>query len=138
MQLLSQMLTSWFSTKMKKRLFVGVSLLIVGVLYLKIIAPKFNIHIPCIFNKITGFECPGCGLTRASLALLDGNIYQAFRYNMLVFILAPLYLTYSVLEKKRFNKQSNVIMISMLILTALFFILRNTQTFRWLAPTLVG
>ena len=57
---------------------------------------------------------------------------------MLVFILAPLYLTYSVLEKKRLNKQSNVIMISMLILTALFFILRNTQTFRWLAPTIVG
>lgn len=123
---------------MKKPFIIGILVLISGVLYLKVISPVFNIHIPCIFNKITGFDCPGCGITRASLALLDGNIYQAFRYNMLVFFLIPLYVVYAVLEKKRLMQQGKVMMTIMLLVTGLFFILRNTKTFSWMAPTFIG
>ena len=77
-------------------------------------------------------------MTRAAMAILDGNIYQAFRWNILVFILAPIYGTYTLLEKRKFTKQSKALMMIMLILTALFFILRNTETFQWLAPTIIG
>lgn len=124
---------------LKNKLIFGFALLISGILYLKVISPTFNIHIPCIFNKITGLDCPGCGMTRASLSLLDGDIYQAFRWNMLVFILAPLLGIYLTLEAKNiFTKQNKIIMGSMLVLTGLFFILRNLETFSWLAPTYVG
>lgn len=122
---------------MRKKIITIFLLVTMGILYLKVISPTFNIHIPCLFNKITGFDCPGCGMTRASLAVLDGNFYQAFRWNMLVFILAPLYLLYLFLQKMQYVKQSKVTMFSMLLLTLLFFILRNTETFEWMAPTKV-
>ena len=35
---------------------------------------------PCIFHKITGYYCPGCGGTRAVYALFCGNLLDCFRY----------------------------------------------------------
>lgn len=124
---------------MKKPLLIGVFLATLGIIYLKVLSPMFNIHIPCVFNLITGYDCPGCGITRASLSLLDGQFYQAFRWNMLIFILIPLYGLYHFLAKKeKFRGQSKFLMTSMLVLTVTFFILRNTETFSWLAPTFIG
>lgn len=31
----------------------------------------------CVFNKMTGYYCPGCGGTRAAFALLRGNIARS-------------------------------------------------------------
>lgn len=124
---------------MKKSIIVGLSLLIMTIVYLKVVSPLFNIHIPCVFNVITGYDCPGCGITRASLSLLDGQFYQAFRWNMLVFILIPLYAAYHFLSRReKYHNQSKFLMNSMLILTCVFFILRNTATFSYLAPTLIN
>lgn len=39
--------------------------------------------IPCIFNVITGLNCPGCGNTRAVLALLRLDFSRAFSVNAL-------------------------------------------------------
>lgn len=124
---------------MRKKLIIGAVLMVSGIIYLKVIAPTFNIHIPCVFNKLTGLDCPGCGMTRATLAMLEGNIYQAFRWNMLIFILAPLLGIYFILEaKQKFAKHNKFLMGTMLALTALFFVLRNLESFSWLAPTYVG
>lgn len=139
-QLRRQKLTNWYNNlaTWKKRLLSGVSLVLLGVCYLKVISPTFGVHIPCVFREITGYYCPGCGLTRACLALLDGDIYQAFRYNMLVFILAPLFVVYTIVDKKGLKKYSNILMMVMLILTFIFFVLRNTEVFGWLAPTVIN
>lgn len=124
---------------MRKKIIIIISLLIGGIIYLKVLAPTLNIHIPCLFKQVTGLDCPGCGMTRASLAFLNGDIYQSFRWNMLVYILAPLIAVYLLLEHKGILlKQRKYLMAFMLILTGLFFILRNTETFSWLAPTYVG
>ena len=37
----------------------------------------------CFFKLITGIPCPGCGMGRATLALLQGNIPLSFSYNIL-------------------------------------------------------
>jgi|SRR5699024_4449720 len=120
---------------MKKKLIIGIVLVALGILYLKVISPVFHIHIPCVFKKITGLDCPGCGMTRAALAMLDGDFYQAFRFNMLVFVLAPIYLLYLYFEGKNKQRSSKYLMGGMLILSGLFFILRNTEMFNFLAPT---
>lgn len=39
---------------------------------------------PCIFNLATGAYCPGCGGTRALVALLEGRIRDSIRLNPLV------------------------------------------------------
>ena len=44
---------------------------------------KLGISLPCIFYQITGLQCPGCGNTRAAMALLRLDFAAAFEYNLL-------------------------------------------------------
>ena len=38
-----------------------------------------NSHMmPCVFKNFTGYDCPGCGIQRSFLALLQGNLYKSF------------------------------------------------------------
>jgi len=55
---------------------------------------------------------------------------------MLIFIIIPLYFIYTVLVKiEKFSKWGKTLEFSMLALAIIFFILRNTDKFSWLAPT---
>lgn len=44
----------------------------------------------CVFRKATGFECPGCGMTRATHAFLNGRVADAFRLNPVGMVVFPL------------------------------------------------
>jgi len=35
---------------------------------------------PCLFHRMTGYYCPGCGATRSVYALLHGRIGASFFY----------------------------------------------------------
>ncbi len=37
---------------------------------------------PCIFHRVTGLWCPGCGLTRGAHALFNGRLGESFGYNI--------------------------------------------------------
>ena len=53
-----------------------------------------EIHgIPCFFRLLTGFKCPGCGITTMFLCLLHGNFRAAFAANPFLFCTAPLLIT---------------------------------------------
>ncbi len=45
----------------------------------------------CLFHRFTGWQCPGCGMTRATHAALHGRFAEAFHWNpfgmLLLFIL---------------------------------------------------
>ena len=48
---------------------------------------------PCLFKALTGFPCVTCGLTRCSLALLDGRLGEAFHWHpvaVLLLLASPL------------------------------------------------
>lgn len=45
--------------------------------------------LPCAFHALTGLDCPMCGGQRMVLALLHGNVVEAFWYNPFLFIAAP-------------------------------------------------
>ena len=45
----------------------------------------------CPSAGLLGIPCPGCGLTRATAALLEGQFAEAFALHPLAFALAPLY-----------------------------------------------
>ncbi len=47
----------------------------------------------CPMAGFLGIPCPGCGLTRAALAALQGDLAGAMRHHPLVFVLVPVYLT---------------------------------------------
>jgi Protein of unknown function (DUF2752) len=44
----------------------------------------------CAFRSMTGFDCPGCGTTRALHALLHGHIGEALRLNPFLFAVMAL------------------------------------------------
>lgn len=53
----------------------------------------------CAFKLVTGFDCPGCGGTRAFFYLLHGNIPEAARNHAIALFAAPflvwMYLTWA-------------------------------------------
>ena len=46
--------------------------------------PFEKILIPCMFHKLTGLYCPGCGGTRAVEAFFKGKWIRSFLYHPLV------------------------------------------------------
>lgn len=64
-------------------------ILIIGALYAVFV--KFTgFSIPCVFRKLTGYLCPGCGTTGMCLNFLKLDFKAAFEYNEAVFCLLPL------------------------------------------------
>lgn len=44
----------------------------------------------CPFAAITHHPCPGCGLTRATVALLRGDVHAALHFHPLVVVVSPI------------------------------------------------
>ena len=50
----------------------------------------YNTHTICVFKLITGYECPGCGMTRAFSELFQFHFKEALELNPRIVIVAPL------------------------------------------------
>lgn len=46
-------------------------------------------HTICLFKNIFGTECYGCGMTRAVFSLMHFDFSNAYAYNKLVVVVAP-------------------------------------------------
>jgi len=63
----------------------GVAAGLIGVGVLKYFDPsKVNFLPPCPLLSLTGFACPGCGLTRGFHALFHGDFFTALDFNALI------------------------------------------------------
>ncbi len=80
---------------MRKRFFKVLKrytiIFLIGLAYLVWILLT-DIKIPCVINKISGIECPGCGTTRMVLSLIRLDFKSAFYYNPFLLITSPLLL----------------------------------------------
>ncbi|MCM1310774.1 MAG: DUF2752 domain-containing protein [Bacteroides sp.] len=63
----------------------------------------------CAFKMLTGWDCPGCGSTRALHALLHGRIAEAWADNPAVFVVLPLAALCLAAESPRFPRLRRVI-----------------------------
>ncbi len=61
----------------------------------------FTSNTICIFKNLFGFECVGCGMTRALYLLSHGDIIGAMANNNLVIIIAPLLFFILVVQNLR-------------------------------------
>ncbi|MBE7041857.1 MAG: DUF2752 domain-containing protein [Ruminococcaceae bacterium] len=66
-------------------------ILLIGFAYLAFVLIT-GWRIPCIFKVITGFDCPGCGITRMCVSIAKLDFVAAFRFNPVVFTTLPLML----------------------------------------------
>ena len=74
--------------RVKKLLAAGLGLLALGLAYAAFIHIT-GWAIPCLFRQVTGFKCPGCGVTSMCMALLRLDFAAAFAWNPGLMILAP-------------------------------------------------
>lgn len=124
---------------MKQRLIKVIRnaliLLGIGALY-ALFFHLTGIGIPCIFNRITGLRCPGCGVTRMCLSLLRLDFKGAFGFNQAVFCLSPiiafiigrliyLYIRYG----KKQDRLTNILSYCCIAVLTVFGIARNIFKF---------
>lgn len=64
------------------------------------------LHIPCPFRFAVGIPCPGCGMTRACIALIKGDVQGAFALHPLwpLIPLVPILLAVFHGEKRRLGR----------------------------------
>ena len=43
----------------------------------------------CFFKLLTGYDCPGCGSSRALHSLLHGHVGEALRFNPILVLVFP-------------------------------------------------
>ncbi|WP_309122278.1 DUF2752 domain-containing protein [Paenibacillus sp.] len=137
------MSTSWlnsaFATVARSPRWIHGSLAAAGgLLYLKVWLPATGLGIPCVFHEATGLYCPGCGMTRAALSLLEGDLPQAFRYNALAFGLLPLLFVYFLANRRGMRRTSRAVMAAMVTAALAFGVTRNLPAWAWLSPTAIG
>lgn len=111
----------------------GVALVGVGLAILIYQHPSENPHIPaCPMYKMTGLYCPGCGSTRATHYLLNGQLALAFRHNPLLLVSLPVigvllarwFYTYYYRKEVTLPFQSAIYR-GILVVFVAFFVLRN-------------
>ena len=105
-------------------------ILVVGISYFCFIQLT-GWSIPCVTYRYLGILCPGCGLTRMAVNLVQGHFATAFSYHPLGCIALPLWLVASVLGfwgKPKFTQHAAFwkwLGTITLVAALLFTILRN-------------
>ena len=86
-----------------------------------------GLAVPCLFHRITGFQCPGCGITRMCLALLHLDFASAYRANPFVLVTSPilLWLLIASLQEKQHGRGYHAVSVLYACALVLFGIVRN-------------
>lgn len=76
----------------------------------------------CPFKFIFGISCPGCGMTRAFLALITLNLKDAFYYHPLFPVVIIWAIAYLLYRKKLIHPSKKCIDLFLTITVILFFV----------------
>jgi hypothetical protein len=94
-----------------------------------------------LFHSLTGWNCPGCGATRAAYQLLHGHLLRALHDNALFILMLAALAIWSarLIVSRRRNRPgtANVppgVWWALLVVVLTFTVLRNLPTFTWLTP----
>jgi Protein of unknown function (DUF2752) len=83
--------------KYKRKVYGIIGAIITLIIPYLLLLNNSNSHIDndqslCPFKMLTGFPCPGCGITKSLIYLYDGNMYKSISYH----ILGPFIIAFSI------------------------------------------
>ena len=78
----------------------------------------------CLIRGLTGIPCPSCGMSRAIISVINGDIINAFKFHPLFWL--PFIIFSLIVFKRKFFKQ---ILICTIIFTIIIYILRMVMFF---------
>ena len=81
---------------------VGV-ILAIGVAYF-IFVSVTGIYVPCPFRTLTGYLCPGCGISHYFVHMAHLDFSAAFRNNQYVFFFIPIAIIYWIFKTYKYIK----------------------------------
>lgn len=127
-----------------KRLAIVIGLIMLAVFAVVILVwQSKTIGYICPTKKYLDIECPGCGGTRMVLSILQGDIYQAFRYNPFIMITLPIIFVIAIHQmfwfiiRGTFSPWLDKILVVYAVALFAFGILRNIEVFNFLKPTII-
>lgn len=116
--------------KLKK---LGISAMVLAAGFAYYLAARFFFAVPCMFRTLTGFKCPGCGITHMLIAELQLNFAQAYTANPALYLLQPV-IGYFIgkmcacwfFDKRcRWNRAENILLYVVAAILVVFGIIRN-------------
>ena len=90
-----------------------------------------HLGIPCPFRTITGWLCPGCGITHMLIALIHLDFYTAYLENPFLLLTFPFLIGQIIYQRylqltKQVNPQWNQVLLWLYVIALIIFgILRN-------------
>lgn len=108
--------------------------LIGGIAFLFVFNPETVVYPPCLFKKMTGLQCPGCGSARACYHLLHGHFLTALDHNLLLTVFLPfliiegfsrLFLSSKNAVLKLRVIQNHIRPVHVLVAVIVFWVIRN-------------
>lgn len=122
-------------------IMLGTTVIGIGTLVFFFNPSTHGFYPSCVFHSLTGWNCPGCGMTRALYALLHGNVRLALKDNALFVVLLTTLAGWSgQFAVRKLLNQPATLSISpkflwwLLVSAFLFTVLRNLPGFEWLSP----
>ncbi len=107
-------------------------LILLGIAYY-FVTYLTGLYIPCYIRLITGFRCPGCGISHMIINIFHMNFKAAYMSNQLLFLTSPIiiamiarevycYIRYDTHET---DKCIEITAIILIVLFLIFAVLRN-------------
>ena len=75
--------------RVRKRIMIIYAVILAAGISYTVLIFRTGFGIPCLFNRVTGLLCPGCGTSRMALSVMRLDIASAFRYNPVAFVTVP-------------------------------------------------
>ena len=125
--------------RIKEVLVKGIGIVVAGILY-GIFVIKTGLGIPCPIRLLSGLRCPGCGVSHMAIALMHGDIREAYHSNRVLFLLLPALLIiwgrslyyYIKMGKRRRKSVDYLILNGVIIVLVGWAIVRNLPVFEYL------
>lgn len=116
-----------------RRLLLNYAAVLAAGLLYALLVTTTGLSIPCVFRLITGYLCPGCGVTGMCLRLMRLDFAGAWRSNPAIMALLPLGGAVAVDLSVRYvrsgvarpGRSSTAAMLFMIVTLLIFGLLRN-------------